>query len=186
MTSESSVLDTLKIFVQVYNSGSENFLFRRKKIVRCFVHFMDFSRESGEACAERRSSIHYAFIMRAGKGVLEHLKKRGRGGCEMFGNVEKQRRNKEKAPVFRLMLCGGDKRDRTADLLNAIQALSQLSYTPMIYFFDSFQWPFVLTLHYNIKCRDGCQHFFSKNFKKVSPPVLGPAGRAFYFLLCSQ
>ncbi len=27
-------------------------------------------------------------------------------------------------------LSGGDKRDRTADLLNAIQALSQLSYTP--------------------------------------------------------
>ena len=27
---------------------------------------------------------------------------------------------------------GGDKRDRTADLLNAIQALSQLSYTPRI------------------------------------------------------
>ena len=27
-------------------------------------------------------------------------------------------------------LVGGDKRDRTADLLNAIQALSQLSYTP--------------------------------------------------------
>ena len=30
--------------------------------------------------------------------------------------------------VFRTR--GGDKRDRTADLLNAIQALSQLSYTP--------------------------------------------------------
>jgi hypothetical protein len=29
---------------------------------------------------------------------------------------------------------GGDKRDRTADLLNAIQALSQLSYTPMFNF----------------------------------------------------
>ena len=27
-------------------------------------------------------------------------------------------------------ISGGDKRDRTADLLNAIQALSQLSYTP--------------------------------------------------------
>ena len=101
------------------------------KIARCFVHFMDFSRESGEGCAERRSSIHYAFIMRAGKGFLEHLKKRGRGGCEMLGNAEKQRRNKEKAPIFRLVLCGGDKRDRTADLLNAIQALSQLSYTPI-------------------------------------------------------
>ena len=29
---------------------------------------------------------------------------------------------------------GGDKRDRTADLLNAIQALSQLSYTPTFAF----------------------------------------------------
>ena len=32
--------------------------------------------------------------------------------------------------VYGAILCGGDKRDRTADLLNAIQALSQLSYTP--------------------------------------------------------
>ena len=32
---------------------------------------------------------------------------------------------------------GGDKRDRTADLLNAIQALSQLSYTPRSYSFLS-------------------------------------------------
>ena len=30
-------------------------------------------------------------------------------------------------------LYGGDKRDRTADLLNAIQALSQLSYTPILF-----------------------------------------------------
>ena len=48
----------------------------------------------------------------------------------MFGNVEKQRRNKEKAPIFRLVLCGGDEGDRTPYLLNAIQALSQVSYTP--------------------------------------------------------
>ncbi len=33
--------------------------------------------------------------------------------------------------VFMRVPCGGDKRDRTADLLNAIQALSQLSYTPV-------------------------------------------------------
>ena len=31
-----------------------------------------------------------------------------------------------------LFWSGGDKRDRTADLLNAIQALSQLSYTPIL------------------------------------------------------
>ena len=42
-------------------------------------------------------------------------------------------KNKEKVlktEVFRTFR-GGDKRDRTADLLNAIQALSQLSYTPI-------------------------------------------------------
>ena len=37
-------------------------------------------------------------------------------------------------------MCGGAGRDRTDDLLNAIQALSQLSYSPVIrvlyYFFD--------------------------------------------------
>ena len=38
-----------------------------------------------------------------------------------------------KTEVFRTF-CGGDKRDRTADLLNAIQALSQLSYTPIFTF----------------------------------------------------
>ena len=37
-----------------------------------------------------------------------------------------------KAPVnSTFMESSGDKRDRTADLLNAIQALSQLSYTPI-------------------------------------------------------
>ena len=39
---------------------------------------------------------------------------------------------KEAETNWFLPLFGGDKRDRTADLLNAIQALSQLSYTPML------------------------------------------------------
>ena len=39
--------------------------------------------------------------------------------------ARKNLRNPKISKVF-----GGDKRDRTADLLNAIQALSQLSYTP--------------------------------------------------------
>ena len=39
---------------------------------------------------------------------------------------------KEKQPSYDdCLFLGGDKRDRTADLLNAIQALSQLSYTPI-------------------------------------------------------
>ena len=49
---------------------------------------------------------------------------------------------------------GGDKRDRTADLLNAIQALSQLSYTPKS----------VLSLDckgYISTCSRECQHIFS-------------------------
>ena len=46
------------------------------------------------------------FIIEKGKGLFSHENK---PFCVPFG---------------------GDKRDRTADLLNAIQALSQLSYTP--------------------------------------------------------
>ena len=38
---------------------------------------------------------------------------------------------KKRQVQFLPFLRGGDKRDRTADLLNAIQALSQLSYTPI-------------------------------------------------------
>mgnify|MGYP000468498196 CR=1 FL=1 len=33
--------------------------------------------------------------------------------------------------ILRNALTGGGKRDRTADLLHAMQALSQLSYTPV-------------------------------------------------------
>ncbi len=46
---------------------------------------------------------------------------------------QKQKTNPNPSPIgtrFGFVCCGGDKRDRTADLLNAIQALSQLSYTP--------------------------------------------------------
>jgi hypothetical protein len=39
-------------------------------------------------------------------------------------------RKTKNSRLFRRLFSGGDKRDRTADLLNAIQALSQLSYTP--------------------------------------------------------
>jgi hypothetical protein len=34
------------------------------------------------------------------------------------------------ATILQLLFAGGGKRDRTADLLHAMQALSQLSYTP--------------------------------------------------------
>ncbi len=41
-------------------------------------------------------------------------------------------KKKDREPkVLCPFVVGGDKRDRTADLLNAIQALSQLSYTPI-------------------------------------------------------
>ena len=38
----------------------------------------------------------------------------------------------------KLVSFGGDGRDRTVDLLNAIQALSQLSYTPVC--FETLDW----------------------------------------------
>jgi hypothetical protein len=43
---------------------------------------------------------------------------------------EKYGKNKSLQEKTCKLLFGGDKRDRTAGLLNAIQALSQLSYTP--------------------------------------------------------
>jgi hypothetical protein len=43
------------------------------------------------------------------------------------------RQKARKTIDFPSFLHGGDKRDRTADLLNAIQTLSQLSYTPTFY-----------------------------------------------------
>ena len=45
------------------------------------------------------------------------------------GMTEKNK--KPRNPLVSRLFAGGDKRDRTADLLNAIQALSQLSYTPI-------------------------------------------------------
>ena len=52
------------------------------------------------------------------------------GVIEMAQICQFQR--KKKRLVFsQKQAFGGDKRDRTADLLNAIQALSQLSYTPI-------------------------------------------------------
>ena len=47
------------------------------------------------------------------------------GGFYIGRKLSKRKPRSQRNEVF-----GGDKRDRTADLLNAIQALSQLSYTP--------------------------------------------------------
>ena len=59
--------------------------------------------------------------------------------CCLFGGVLAQRfssryrRNTKSSPIRDYFLYGGDKGSRTPDLLNAIQALSQLSYTPILY-----------------------------------------------------
>ena len=49
------------------------------------------------------------------------------GPGPLFHMAHRQEKSLE---IRRFQGFGGDKRDRTADLLNAIQALSQLSYTP--------------------------------------------------------
>ena len=45
-----------------------------------------------------------------------------------------------------ILMCG-DKRDRTADLLNAIQALSQLSYIPVFSYVTKHLFPEIWTLN---------------------------------------
>ena len=50
-----------------------------------------------------------------------------------LNTAEKGKKRNTAKPLVSRCFLGGDKRDRTADLLNAIQALSQLSYTPILY-----------------------------------------------------
>ena len=68
----------------------------------------------------------------------------------------------------RCVFCfGGDKRDRTADLLNAIQALSQLSYTPI------FCCRIAADLHNIAGKRKNVNPYFSKNpYFFQMPPAL--------------
>ena len=63
---------------------------------------------------------------------------------------------------FAQSLVGGDKRDRTADLLNAIQALSQLSYTPIYHASSAFP---PQRKKYDTRKYKRCQSHFKKNFK---------------------
>ena len=61
--------------------------------------------------------------------------------------------NKKAIPYGMTFCFGGDKRDRTADLMTASHALSQLSYTP-------------IGENYSNRLRRKLQVFSSKNFKK--------------------
>ena len=85
--------------------------------------------------------------------------------------------NGEKEKILRPYGCrifrGGDKRDRTADLLNAIQALSQLSYTPT-------------GKVYLIRKQHECQERFFDSAKKICAAVLPPAQTGFFRLLRSR
>ncbi len=75
------------------------------------------------------------------------------GVIEMAQICQFQR--KKKRLVFsQKQAFGGDKRDRTADLLNAIQALSQLSYTPIFCRFSR------LLVYYTTSLSP-CQLFFA-------------------------
>ncbi len=66
--------------------------------------------------------------------LLRDAAKAAFGGGKLNKNIQEGQRfgeqNKKDRSKSCLFSSGGDKRDRTADLLNAIQALSQLSYTP--------------------------------------------------------
>ena len=67
-----------------------------------------------------RFHFHSTFPAKTAKLEIPHFR--------TLGN--KKRLETVVSSLFSLSRVGGDKRDRTADLLNAIQALSQLSYTP--------------------------------------------------------
>ena len=77
--------------------------------------------------AYRQTCALGSLYERVGSVELAHLRVKR----ELLDLVSHENRKKRRAvPV----LCdfGGDSRSRTGDLLNAIQALYQLSYTPMV------------------------------------------------------
>lgn len=55
------------------------------------------------------------------------------GGYSNTAEIKKQNKKKHIPFMVCAFLFGGGKRDRTADLLHAMQALYQLSYTPEIW-----------------------------------------------------
>ena len=54
----------------------------------------------------------------------------GQGGQGHIRTHARERKRCQTGSEFEFLLFGGAERDRTVDLLNAIQALSQLSYGP--------------------------------------------------------
>ncbi len=79
---------------------------------------------------DRIKGINFLYRMKKVGRVASTTKIEIAGG---FGtrNRPQSHNGKEKSTNLSVGAFGGDKRDRTADLLNAIQALSQLSYTPI-------------------------------------------------------
>jgi hypothetical protein len=55
---------------------------------------------------------------------------RGAEACQQAGNKKAARKGRPFEVLAKRAKVGGAKRDRTADLLHAMQALSQLSYGP--------------------------------------------------------
>ena len=94
--------------------------------------------EKGKACFRKKTSLSsYPLVESCGIESPPGTRRRS-AAVAAIGLYDKrsavapsypqQRKKTGTKPVF---FVGGDKRDRTADLLNAIQALSQLSYTPI-------------------------------------------------------
>ena len=86
-----------------------------------------------------------------GVGVPQNVReKRGSENAVFEG-----KRQEKRPEIFEISGLGGDKRDRTADLLNAIQALSQLSYTP------------IFALHNDSLCIIAGVYVFVKRCKEI-------------------
>ena len=71
----------------------------------------------------------FRFIYASCKNVIRFIYT----SCKNVISIKLQEKiniKKENPAKHNKVFCGGDKEDRTPDLLNAIQALSQLSYTP--------------------------------------------------------
>ena len=101
------------------DSAIRHFIIHKGTII-LLSHFLSFYFKCFKVAAVM---LVIDLIVKRYKSIFPHIIRPG--GFYIGRKLSKRKPRSQRNEVF-----GGDKRDRTADLLNAIQALSQLSYTP--------------------------------------------------------
>ena len=122
--------------VSEHLNGNGLFSNENKPLLRHFHCLSNFNQDFPTSVALPICTAEISFVLKLCHSAFDRAFSFSDDRCQFLlrdGGIAYQKAKKKDSRVS-LPDClsfGGDKRDRTADLLNAIQALSQLSYTPV-------------------------------------------------------